>query len=121
MRSTPRFSTRLPSIARRRNPIFARKNPISLAPLSPTLRYGLCRGRQGAGSGGRKLPDQSGRVIVVANSGDYNATEVYLYDGQKIIETRDGSGNVVQQFIHGTRYIDELVMMRAIELIEVYR
>jgi glutamate synthase (NADPH/NADH) large chain len=29
-----------------------------------------------------------------------------------LIETRDGSNNVVQQFIHGTQYIDELVMMR---------
>ncbi|UCE61812.1 MAG: hypothetical protein JSU63_08720, partial [Phycisphaerales bacterium] len=30
---------------------------------------------------------------------DVGKTERYLYDGQKIIETRDGSGNMVQQFI----------------------
>ena len=49
---------------------------------------------------------------VVTNSGDQDGTAVYLYDGWKIIETRDGSGNLYQQFIHGTQYIDELVMMR---------
>ena len=58
--------------------------------------------------------DALGRRIkkVVENSGDLDATVVYLYDGQKIIETHDGSGNLYQQFIHGTRYIDELVMVR---------
>jgi RHS repeat-associated protein len=35
-----------------------------------------------------------------------------LYEGQKIIETRNGSNAMVQQFIHGTQYIDELVMVR---------
>lgn len=56
--------------------------------------------------------DQGGSVIVVTNSGDYGATVIDLFNGHKIIETRDGSDNVVQQFIHGTQYIDELVMMR---------
>jgi hypothetical protein len=37
---------------------------------------------------------------------------VYYYDGQRIVQTADGSNNMVQQFIHGTQYIDELVMMR---------
>jgi hypothetical protein len=69
-----------------------------------------------------------------------DGTAIYYFDGQKIIETRDGSGNMVQQFIapltrrgplrgraalppmgfahhavsraNGTRYIDELVQMR---------
>ena len=49
---------------------------------------------------------------VVTNSGNLDATTVYLYDGHQIIETRDGSSNVVAQFIHGTQYIDELVMAR---------
>ena len=57
---------------------------------------------------------------VVTNSGDYNKTEVYLYNGHKIIETRDGSNNVVTQFIHGTQYIDELVMMRAKDKGDLY-
>ena len=58
--------------------------------------------------------DATGRRIqkVVTNSGDLDATTVYLYHGQQIIETRDGSSNVVAQFIHGTQYIDELVMAR---------
>ena len=37
---------------------------------------------------------------------------VCYYDGWKIIETRDGSANLYQQFIHGTQYIDEIVMAR---------
>ena len=57
---------------------------------------------------------------VVTNSGQYDKTEVYLYDGQKIIETRDGSNNMVQQFIHGTQYIDELVMIRVKDKGELY-
>ncbi|UCC31409.1 MAG: RHS repeat-associated core domain-containing protein, partial [Phycisphaerales bacterium] len=58
--------------------------------------------------------DAKGRRIkkVVTNSGDQDGTVVYFYDGWKIIETRDGSGNLYQQFIHGTQYVDELVMMR---------
>jgi len=58
--------------------------------------------------------DGQGRRIkkVVSNTGQWDGTTVYLFDGQKIIETRDGSNNLVQQFIHGTQYIDELVMMR---------
>ena len=57
---------------------------------------------------------------VVTNSGQHDKTEVYLYDGQKIIETRDGSNNMVQQFIHGTQYIDELVMIRVKNKGELY-
>ncbi len=57
---------------------------------------------------------------VVTNSGNLDATTVYLYHGQQIIETRDGSSNVVAQFIHGTRYIDELVMARITDKGEFY-
>jgi RHS repeat-associated protein len=66
--------------------------------------------------------DGSGRRIkkVVSNSGSLDATWVYFYDGQKIIETRDGSGNMVQQFIHGTRYIDELIQMRVKDKGDLY-
>jgi hypothetical protein len=58
--------------------------------------------------------DALGRRIkkTVSNSGNLDGTVVYLYDGNKIVETRDGSGTLYQQFIHGTRYIDELVMVR---------
>ena len=48
----------------------------------------------------RTLRRVKGRIKkVVTNSGDLNATIRYYYDGQKIIETRDGSGNLYQQFI----------------------
>jgi len=66
--------------------------------------------------------DATGRRMkkVVTNSGELDATTVYLYDGQKIIETRNGSAAVVQQFIHGTQYIDELVMTRVKDKGEFY-
>ena len=73
--------------------------------------------------------DARGRRIkkVVTNSGDLDATVVYLYDGvaagasaSRIIETRDGSGNLYQQFIHGTQYIDELVMVRVKDKGDLY-
>ncbi len=35
-----------------------------------------------------------------------------MFAGQKIIETRNGSNQMTAQFIHGTQYIDELVMVR---------
>jgi RHS repeat-associated protein len=57
---------------------------------------------------------------VVSNSGVYDATERYFYDGQKIIEIRDGSGNVKKQFIHGTQYIDELIMERIYDKGDLY-
>ena len=47
---------------------------------------------------------------VVTNSGDWDGTVVYLYDGVavgvsagRICETQDGSDTLVQQFIHGTQ------------------
>ena len=66
--------------------------------------------------------DATGRRLkkVVTNAGDHNATVIYLFDGQKIIETRDGSENMVQQFIHGTRYVDELVQLRVKDKGDLY-
>ncbi len=66
--------------------------------------------------------DATGRRIkkVVTNSGGFDDVVVYLYDGQKICETRNGSGNMVQQFIHGTQYIDELVMVRVAKKGDLY-
>jgi hypothetical protein len=40
---------------------------------------------------------------VVTNAGDYDKTEVYFYDGQGIVQINNGSGTMVQQFIHGTQ------------------
>jgi RHS repeat-associated protein len=57
--------------------------------------------------------DGLGRRIrkVVTNAGDLDGTVVYYYNGQQMIETRDGSGNVLMQVVHGTRYIDEVVQL----------
>jgi hypothetical protein len=49
---------------------------------------------------------------VVSNSGEYDKTEVYLYDGWKIAQVNNGSGTMVQQMLHGSQYIDEVVMLR---------
>jgi RHS repeat-associated protein len=66
--------------------------------------------------------DGKGRRMkkTISNSGDLAGTTVYFYVGQKICESRDGSGNMVAQFIHGTQYIDELVMMRAADKGDLY-
>jgi RHS repeat-associated protein len=66
--------------------------------------------------------DALGRRIkkVVSHAGEYDKTVVYLYDGQKIIEIRNGSNAMVQQFIHGTQYIDELVMIRVKDKGDLY-
>ncbi|MCC7291862.1 MAG: hypothetical protein IT449_07365 [Phycisphaerales bacterium] len=58
--------------------------------------------------------DALGRRIekVVSNSGDLDGTFRYGYNGQQLIETRDGSGNVLLQAYYGTQYIDELVALK---------
>jgi RHS repeat-associated protein len=66
--------------------------------------------------------DGLGRRIkkVVTSSGDFDKTEVYFYDGQQIVQINNGSGAMVQQFIHGTQYIDELVMVRVADKGDLY-
>jgi len=57
---------------------------------------------------------------VVTSSGDFNKTEVYFYDGQQIVQINNGSGAMVQQFIHGTQYIDELLMVQVADKGDLY-
>ncbi|WP_432799583.1 hypothetical protein [Poriferisphaera sp. WC338] len=59
--------------------------------------------------------DALGRRIVkkVENSGDLNAEYHYYYDGQKLIEVRDGSNETLKQNVWGLQYIDELIQSRA--------
>ncbi|MCH8253296.1 MAG: hypothetical protein IID36_12675, partial [Planctomycetes bacterium] len=71
--------------------------------------------------------DQCGSVSVVTNAGDHDGITVYFHDSVaagasagRIIETRDGSSNVVQQIVRGVRYIDEIVMMRRIDKGDLY-
>ncbi|HNU46998.1 MAG TPA: RHS repeat-associated core domain-containing protein [Phycisphaerae bacterium] len=86
------------------------------------------------------VPSQWRVKKTVTNSGQFDGTEVYYFDGWKIIEVgpltrhqprsgfdarrrrakpavtsqgRAASANVKEQFVHGTQYIDEIVMMRA--------
>jgi RHS repeat-associated protein len=58
--------------------------------------------------------DGLGRRIrkTVTNSGDLDGTTVYLYNRHQIIETRNGSDEVMLQVYPGTRYIDEIVGLR---------
>ena len=81
---------------------------------SPTLTCAVTIHESSYDGRGRRLKK------VVTNAGQYDGTVVFYYDGWKIIETRDGSGNLYQQFIHGTQYIDELVMMRVKDKGDLY-
>ena len=67
--------------------------------------------------------DGRGRRIkkVVTNSGQLDGTELYFYGGVaagapagrnswQVIEVRDGSENMIRQVVHGTQYIDEVVL-----------
>ncbi|MBE7457336.1 MAG: RHS repeat-associated core domain-containing protein [Planctomycetia bacterium] len=58
--------------------------------------------------------DGLGRRIekVVSNCGDLDGTFRYGYNGQQMIERRDGSSNVLTQAYYGTQYIDELVALK---------
>ena len=55
--------------------------------------------------------DGLGRRITraVRNSGDHDLTYAYHYDGQRMVEARNGSDQVLKQQVWGLDYIDELV------------
>jgi hypothetical protein len=57
--------------------------------------------------------DGTGRRIVkvISGSGDLDAPYHYYYHGQQLIETRDGSDDVLAQQVWGLHYIDELVQI----------
>ena len=49
---------------------------------------------------------------MVANSGDLDCTQEYLWDRDwRLLEVRNGSGDVLKQQLWGARYIDELVQV----------
>ena len=48
----------------------------------------------------------------VSNCGDLDGTFRFWYNGQQMIERRDGSSNVLTQAYYGTQYIDELVAIK---------
>ena len=55
--------------------------------------------------------DGLGRRIgkLIENSGDWNMTYNFYYDGQSTVEEQNGSGDTIKQHVWGTQYIDELV------------
>ncbi len=57
--------------------------------------------------------DGVGRRIVkaITNSADWNATYHYYHEGQRVVETRNGSGQVLKQCVWGQMYVDELVQI----------
>jgi len=57
--------------------------------------------------------DGLGRRITKAvdNCGDWDATFHTYLDGQRMIELRDGSDDVLKQYVWGTQYVDELVQI----------
>ncbi|GMU26372.1 MAG: RHS repeat-associated core domain-containing protein [Planctomycetia bacterium] len=58
--------------------------------------------------------DALGRRVekVISNSGDLDGTFRFWYNGQQMIERRDGSSNVLMQVYYGTQYIDEIVAIK---------
>ncbi len=48
----------------------------------------------------------------MTNSGDLDGEFTYLYNGNQIIEVRNGADDVELLVVHGTRYIDEIVCQR---------
>jgi len=57
--------------------------------------------------------DGLGRRITKAvdNCGDWDGTFHTYLDGQRSIELRDGSDDVLKQYVWGTQYVDELVQI----------
>jgi RHS repeat-associated protein len=57
--------------------------------------------------------DAAGRRIrrVVTNADALNGTTHFYLDGWQEIEERDGAGSLVQQYVYGGGYIDELLML----------
>ena len=47
----------------------------------------------------------------IENSGDWNETYHFYYDGRRLVEERNGSQNVLKQYLWGTQYVDELVQV----------
>jgi len=48
---------------------------------------------------------------VVSNRGDLDGTTYFFYDGPQVIEERNGSQEVTQQYVWGEQYVDELLMI----------
>nr|MBC8217447.1 hypothetical protein [Planctomycetota bacterium] len=57
--------------------------------------------------------DGLGRRIskTVTGSGDMNATYKFFYDGRRVIETHNGSDQVIKHNVWGPTYVDELVQV----------
>ena len=47
----------------------------------------------------------------MTDCGDWDATTHYYYDGQRMIETRNGSDQLCKQYVWGMTYVDELVQV----------
>ena len=56
--------------------------------------------------------DAMGRRIrkIEDTSDPINTTTDYYYDGQRVVEERDGDGVLTQQYVYGN-YIDEVLVM----------
>ena len=57
--------------------------------------------------------DGLGRRIVkkIKNSADWDNTYHYYWDGQQMVETRNGLDQVLKQHVWGRQYVDELVQI----------
>jgi hypothetical protein len=57
--------------------------------------------------------DAAGRRVTKAvnGTGSMDATTHYYLSGQAVAETRNGSDRLLQQYVHGLTYVDELVQV----------
>ncbi len=57
--------------------------------------------------------DSLGRRIVkdVEESGDWDEAYHYFYNGQSMVEMRNGSDDVIKQYVWGLTYVDELLQI----------
>jgi len=59
--------------------------------------------------------DARGRRVskAVSNTGQWDCTYNYYYDGDQMIEERNGSNQVLKQHVWGLTYVDELIQVAA--------
>jgi len=61
---------------------------------------------------GREASGRGRRIVKkVGHSGDWDNTYHYYWDGQQMVETRNGLDQVLKQHVWGRQYVDELVQI----------
>ena len=79
------------------------RRPPNRAPRPVSARWG----RSAAAS-----PSPGTRIVKdIVNCGDWNCQYHFYYNGQSMIETRNGFNQLLRQQVWGLAYVDELVQI----------